>query len=353
MEILPLLIGLEPIRKDKFIAFVIVEIFLVAALTTAIVFFVNALSAKYGPSSMMLVSVLPIVTVMIIFIIIYYAYKQNSAFVKLLKASCLNKVLKFYNNMHVIEDFPFTSTELEECNLFSNYTNINSGDKFKGSHNGVEYRIAETELRYIAGSGKSRTDIQIFKGVIFSFPMNKTVNTNAIVAIRGDRNIKNNPIGVWSAVLSMGYGWFNYFLAGIKDGYMLFWLIVITLLLAAFFVGSITKKSKLKEVKLEDPEFAKKFRIYSQDQIEARYLITTAFMERFLRLNTAFGTRKAKCAFYKNQIIFAISTRKNLFEIGSLFTPLKNPNHLSEFYKELSSILFMIDYFKLDEKIGL
>ena len=76
-------------------------------------------------------------------------------------------------------------------------------------------------------------------------------------------------------------------------------------------------------------------------------------MERFKNLQTAFGARGAKCSFYGESLMFAISTNKNLFEIGNLFTPLNSPKQLEVFFNELISILALIDYFKLDEKTGL
>ena len=107
-----------------------------------------------------------------------------------------------------------------------------------------------------------------------------------------------------------------------------------------------------KEIRLEDPKFARQFKVYSEDEVEARYLIAPAFMERFLNLTTSFGTQKSKCAFFDNRIMFAISTRRNLFEFGSLYAPVTNLNNVG-FFRELMSILDMIDYFKLDEKTGL
>lgn len=87
-------------------------------------------------------------------------------------------------------------------------------------------------------------------------------------------------------------------------------------------------------------------------QIESRYLVTPAFMERFLNMTTAFGTNKAKCAFCGEQIIFAITSGKDLFEPGSLFKPLTDIKNIG-FINELMSILEMIDYFKLDQHTGL
>lgn len=51
--------------------------------------------------------------------------------------------------------------------------------------------------------------------------------------------------------------------------------------------------------------------------------------------------------------MFAISTNKNLFEVRSLFKSLEKPGAVNQFYNELVSIYSMIDYFKLDEKVGL
>ena len=76
-------------------------------------------------------------------------------------------------------------------------------------------------------------------------------------------------------------------------------------------------------------------------------------MDRLQNLKTAFGAKKVKCSFFGNQIMFAISTKKNLFEIANINTPLTDPRTVNELYNELSAIYKMISYFKLDRKIGL
>ena len=106
-------------------------------------------------------------------------------------------------------------------------------------------------------------------------------------------------------------------------------------------------------MKLEDPDFGKSYKAYSTDQVQGRYLITTAFMERFKNLQTSFGTEKAKCSFYEDEFMFAISTRRNLFEIGNLFKSLDDPKQMETFFNELTSIFLLVDYFKLNQKTGL
>ena len=113
------------------------------------------------------------------------------------------------------------------------------------------------------------------------------------------------------------------------------------------------KRKHFEKVELEDVEFDKRFKVASENQIEARYLVTPAFMDRLKSLQTAFGTKNVKCSFFDDKIMFAISTNKDLFEVGTLTVPLNNSKQMTEFFNELSSILQLIDYFKLDEKTGL
>ena len=54
----------------------------------------------------------------------------------------------------------------------------------------------------------------------------------------------------------------------------------------------INKKiSDMEEVNLEDVKFNMLYDIYSTDQIEARYLLTTAFIDRFLMIKTVFKAK--------------------------------------------------------------
>ncbi len=109
----------------------------------------------------------------------------------------------------------------------------------------------------------------------------------------------------------------------------------------------------LTKVLIEDIEFDKKYDIYSENQIEARYMLTPTFLELFKNMYTSFGTKKVKCSFYKNNLMIAISTKKNLFEIGNLYKNLINKKQIEKFMDEFTSILAMIEYFKLYEKTNL
>ena len=211
--------------------------------------------------------------------------------------------------------------------------------------------VSESELLNVRGSGKNRNVWPVFDGVIVYIDSNKTIKNKTIITTKGDINVKNSdPLILISAISLPIYLFAN----GLP-----LWSVIFILLIGLLIWKMVKAFSKRKQEEildrmiLEDPEFNNKYDAYSSDQIEGRYLVTTAFMERFKTLHTAFGSNKAKCAFFDDKVMFAISTNKNLFEIGDLFHPLTDMKHINDFMKEISAIYEIIDYFKLAEKTGL
>ena len=110
---------------------------------------------------------------------------------------------------------------------------------------------------------------------------------------------------------------------------------------------------KLKRTKLEDVEFEKRFNVFTDDEVEARYLITPSFMERLNEMKVAFKANTVSCAFYEKSLLIALSTGKDLFSIGSLFKRIDDPKQFFTMFEEILSIIKLIDHFKLNQKIGL
>ena len=117
---------------------------------------------------------------------------------------------------------------------------------------------------------------------------------------------------------------------------------------------SKSEAKQMQSSKLEDISFDKRFNVHTKDQVEARYLLTTGFMDRLNSLETAFGSsNKIKCSFFDDKIMFAIPNKKDLFELGSLFTPIGSTKSIEKFCDELTAVEEIIDHFKLNEHIGL
>ena len=229
---------------------------------------------------------------------------QNNELKKKLffKKKCMSKLLrvfgniKWYNNCEVIK-----TVEICETWLFPPILYRITDDEFVGEYQGVKFRMSETKFpvnRFIG-----------FTGIILAFEANKSFESHTIIVskLAPDRH----------------------------------------------------HSFKLEPVTLEDPKFCRDYNVYSSDQTEARYLITPSFMERFRKLKVAFKTTDIACAFLKNKVIFALDSEglsglsKNLFEIDAYSAFTDDREAINIFYNELTSVLDMAAYFKLDEKTGL
>lgn len=193
--------------------------------------------------------------------------------------------------------------KFEASCLFPKYNSTSYDDIFTGKHKDVAYDIVESELSYISGKGDRRRKKVVFKGIIIKFSMNKNFNSHTIIT---------------------------------PDTLM-----------------HISPSSKLKHTVLEDVIFEKKFDVFTNNEVDARYLITPTFMERLNNMQTAFYATSTSCAFYENSLIVALSTGKDLFSLCSLDTPLDDPQQYFKMFEEILSIIKLIDHFKLDQKIGL
>lgn len=356
-KIAPILLTFEKERKNKLFKLCFLEVVIVSFFVMSVYSFYTLEYAAMDTVSQLISTFAPLVALASFIGGIALPINYNKKFVTKLKMTCMPKILAAFGQMNWIEGTPLNSDdELSESYLFSMYNRRASYDSFSGVYKDLKFNIDETFLCHESGAGKTRRIVTVFRGVIIKFPSNKNVQNTTIIATRGDRNIKNKgALGVIGFIVSLFYMFPYYQLWTMKN--MIFLVIALGFL---FFVYSLFRRVQgdparqiLKEMKLEDPEFSKKYVAYSSNQVEGRYLITPAFMERFKNLQTAFGAKKAKCSFYGNNLMFAISTNKNLFEIGCLFRSLDNPKQMTEFFNEFSSIIALVDYFKLDEKTGL
>lgn len=269
--------------------------------------------------------------------------KSDRIFARRLKDGVMRRLICSFGDINWVPNREVISElQLRSSGIFSDFTIREADDSFAGSYRGVNFEISETVLKENFNKRKDGFAVPVFKGVVINFPMNKTVKNTTIVASRGDLMILGAPI-ILTIIPVLLFVFFPNDPATIKT------LGLILILWAVYLL----KIKSMKSVKLEDPVFSKKYKVYSSDQVESRYLLTPAFMERLNNIKTAFGVRKIKCSFYNDKLMFAISTNKNVFEIGSLFTSMESPKQFEIFFNELASILMMIDYFKLDEKTGM
>ena len=187
----------------------------------------------------------------------------------------------------------------EKSGVVPHFTSEIYDDIFAGFHKGVHMEIVESEFKVRRGKYEGT----VFKGVVIKLDMNKAFTSHTIIA--PDSYFHKSPV------------------------------------------------HDLRHTVLEDVEFEKKFDVYTNDEVDARYLITPAFMQRLIDLKTAFYADKIQCAFFENFLIISLNTSKDLFSLCSLLKPIDDNRQYFEMFEEIISIIKLIDHFKLNEKTGL
>jgi len=104
-------------------------------------------------------------------------------------------------------------------------------------------------------------------------------------------------------------------------------------------------------VKLEDVEFEKQYAVYSQNQIEARYILTTAFMERIKAIKETYKAKYVRVAFKDRKIVVAIHTGRDMFKMAGAKDMTKET--FLQLFNEIASVLDLVETLKLNEKTGL
>jgi hypothetical protein len=106
-------------------------------------------------------------------------------------------------------------------------------------------------------------------------------------------------------------------------------------------------------VKMEDPEFERLFKVFSTDQVEARYILTPNMIRRIVEFRNRTNSQ-VRLSFIASRVFVAISTSHNYFEPPSLFAPadkLLDPSTLAQYFDELKFALAVVDELNLNTRI--
>ncbi len=107
--------------------------------------------------------------------------------------------------------------------------------------------------------------------------------------------------------------------------------------------------SKEKLVYMEDPEFEKHFVVYGSDQVEARYLLSTAMLRRILDLKAKWQD-DVRLGFRDSNVQIAISHKQNLFEPNIKKSALDKAQ-IEQFYRELGTCFEIVEDLNLNTRV--
>lgn len=207
--------------------------------------------------------------------------------------------------------------ELIESGLFSDFTYSKNDDEFRGVYKGVQFAVSEHECFFQTPMTEPSI---VFKGLIIKFKSNKRIAQRTIIASKRKSPIKF-LLAFIVTVLCLS------FRLGIEN--------ILNSVVAGVVVASVL------------------YFTTSEDEVEARYLLTPTFIEKFSKLKKVMKADTVKCSFYNNSIMIAVRSEKDFFELGNLFKNVSDLSTIENFYRDISIIFELIEYFKLDVKIGL
>lgn len=205
--------------------------------------------------------------------------------------------------------YKISNSVFEQSKLFNRPIQYRDDDDcFWGKYSDVQFKINETDFGYIT-KGKNKQYNELFKGLALEFKMNKKIKSRVFILSK----------------------------------------------------MSFTKiPPNFEKVELEYEKFNKKYDVWVEKnqmggsgQIEARYLLTTAFLDRFMQIQTSFRVSNIKCSVYDDSLLILLGTKKDLFEMNHLFGKIDDISQYQNLFNEFSSVLSFIDILNISSKTGL
>lgn len=217
---------------------------------------------------------------------------------KLMPALCDQIGLNY--NLH-----PLSSEIIPYRNLsiIPSYDEMTLEDQISGKVEEIDFNLVEAKLVNVSRDSKGRKSRStVFQGFLVEFDFHKNFNGETIIT--KDHTAIGNFLTGWA-----------------KKG---------------------------EKVKLEDPEFERKFEVHSNDQVEVRYLLTPLFMERVLKFNRLSSVKQLQMAFKNGRIYMAIKRKGNSFEGGSF--NMNDPKLIEKNMQDIALIFDMVKELNLTQE---
>ncbi len=166
---------------------------------------------------------------------------------------------------------------VETYQMVPRYDRSSFDDQWSGALAGRAFTLHEAHLEERRGSGKNRHWVTVFRGAILTIAFDRRFHGTTLV----ERNSKHRKL-----------------FGGQKD--------------SVTFEGH-----QLDCADMVNPEFEDLFTVWSDDQVEARYLVHPRYIERLVEVEHAFGGQNIRALFKGGELVLAIES-ENMFESGSL-----------------------------------
>jgi len=300
--------GLETTRKAILQGYFI-NIFLVIGLATANYFLINT----HPNEVLIIVSILASISAVIYFI--YQTYTKKRNYRQQFKNQVVNELVMLINpEWQYAFDRYIGEDAYRGSGIFTTHYDRYAGDDFvagKIERTDCQFSELHTEYKEVTYGSKGRRQerwVTIFKGLFMHADFNKEfAGTTYVLTDTAERLFGR--------------------------------------------VGQSLQKlsSRGELVKLENPEFEKRFVVYGSDQVESRYILTPTMMEAMVKLSAEFSSG-IQFSFVGSRVYCAMNFDSNLFE-PNIFRSGVNFSDLSEMYNQFRIIHTLITELNLNTRI--
>lgn len=266
------------------------------------------------------------------------------------KSRTMNKILSFWGNFKYYHGPDLIGiTDIQKSELFSYCNRSISEDAFYGGYKEVGIKVSEHDLRIKGNKG----DTIVFDGVMIELKLPNRFKGKTVALNKGRKlNILwNNPLllilltAFFTPILFVYYHYFTE--PGVPVGLLFTPLPILCFFFVTWVIYRIYRhfhpKKATQKVVLEGLPFMKKWQVLTDNQIEARYILTPVFMEKMLEIKRLFHGKHIDFSFFGSKLLIAVHTRKNMFETTSLFVPALSYHKVREVVGQLHSIFAVVD----------
>ena len=217
----------------------------------------------------------------------------------------IDNSLEYSPSLHVAKHL------FENSNLFLDSDRISGNDYVKGKIDGISIEFSDLHAEKQTQNSKGKDEWStLFRGLFIVAEFNKNFSSQTVVLPDSAQSTFGDLIGHW-------------------------------------LQSNNSTRDEL--VKMDNPEFEAEFVVYSNDQIEARYILSHSLMEKLLSFKNK-SAHPLHVAFKANRIYMAVSYDKDLFE-PSIFRSLLEYKVAMEYVKTLHLAIGIVEELKLNQKL--
>lgn len=294
-NIVPALMPLEKIRK-KYLQIFIAICICIMVWVSYVIINLRTIFNPENSSSDMLTGLLPCLLILLLCFPMFSYYKRS-------KENLLPLVAGFFGKFDYIYQPNLSEEMLQKSRIVKEYDKLTTDDSFNGLYDNLPVMITEYTCYKYQQPTKERPQASYKKqshGIFFLAKMNKKFDGQTIVV--KDKGILNK-------------------LAHYKN---------------------------LAKVGLESTEFEAKYEVYSDNQIEARYILTPVMLEYMLALKASFT--QTEYSFFDNHLFMNIEIKKNYFEASNFFQSILNQKNIEKIFTELYLLFSIVQTLQLSQQ---